>query len=237
MDSQSPLRRAYYTYLARMYAFTHAAARQKFLIMTIRGWLVTIGLVLLAVGWLQRWPTWALILIGLLLVWLVFSFWSARRSNYTRFVPDAADPMATTVGETLAPNEKVAAHATGAFSVSGYGGNVLFRPADYWQVPLGDHIVMVENRPGKFLYQFFSAATLQSVNTGWLLYGGEPQEALAISFLSKWGPEYTKFQAYDDGLESPAPPKLVTIYLTFTSAADRERVRQTIVADARRARA
>lgn len=237
MDSLSPLRRAYYTYLARMYAFTYTAAHRKVLGLTVRGWLITLGLAFLLVGWWQRWSALVLAMMGLLLVWLIGSFWAARRANYTRFVVDGMDPMATTDVEMLSPNEKVPAHATGAFSVSGYGNTVLFRPSHYWQVPLGDHIVMVEDRPNKFLYQFFSAATLQSVATGWLLYGGEPQEALAISFLSKWGPEYTKFQAYDDGQESPLPPKPVTIYLTFAAEADRDRVWQTIVADARRVRA
>jgi hypothetical protein len=237
MDSLSPLRRAYYTYLARMYAFAYRAGQTSFLGLTVRGWLTLLGVGLLVAGLLLRWPGWLLLLIGLALVWLRFSFWAARRANYIRFVPDGTDLMAATAVETLTPNEKVLAQATGPFSVSGYGSSVLFRPATYWRVPLGDHIVMVEDRPNKFLYQFFSADTLQSVASGWLLYGGEPQEALAVSFLSKWGPEYTKFQAYDDGRESPTPPKLITIYLTFATDAERNRVRQTIVSDARRLRA
>jgi hypothetical protein len=237
MESLSPLHRAYYAYLARMYAFAYAAGQRSFLGLTVRGGLTLLGLVVLVAGWLLRWPGWVLLFIGLALVWLRFSFWAARRANYTRFVANRTDLMSAAAAETLALNEKVPARATGPFSVSGYGSTVLFRPATYWQVPLGDHIVMVEDRPNKFLYQFFSADTLQSVAGGWLLYGSKPQEALAITFLSKWGPEYTKFQAYDDGRESPTPPKLVTIYLTFATDAERDRVRQTIVSDARRLRA
>ncbi len=237
MHSQSPLRQAYYTYLGRLYAFAYGAGNRTYLGMTVRGWLTLAGLVLLAVAWVQRWPTWILILIVLAVAWVFVSFWLARRANYNRFVPDNNDLMATDELATLPPNERVAAQATGSFSVSGYGSNVLFRPAEYWQVPLGDHIVMVEERPKKFLYQFFSAATLQSVTSGWLLFGNEPREALAITFLSRWGPEYTKFQAYDDGEESTTPSKTVTIFLTFGSERDRDMVWQTIVSDARRVRA
>ncbi|MEZ4518440.1 MAG: hypothetical protein R3C44_17020 [Chloroflexota bacterium] len=207
-----------------------------FLGMKVRNWLILVGLVLLGVAWVRQWPNWAILIIALLLIWLVLSFWLAGRSNYIRFVPNGDSMMAASDLNSLSPNEKVPAQATGSFSVSGYNNNVLFQPANYWQVPLGDHIVMVEQKPGKFLYQFFSADTLQSVAGGWLLYGAEPQEALAISFLSKWGPEYTKFQVYEDGEESPVPAKLTTIYLTFESESQRDRVWQTIVADARRAR-
>lgn len=236
MKTLSPWQRVYYTYLARMYAFTYSASNRSVLGMTIRAWIVLAGLVLLAAGWIMRWPLWLLALIALILLWLVVSFWLARRSNYTRFVASDEELMAAADLTAVAPNTKVPVQATGAFSVSGYGRNVLFRPAQYWQVPLGDHIVMVEDRPNKFLYQFFNASSLQSVASGWLLFGGEPEPAMSVSFLSKWGPEYTKFQAYDDGQDSPLPAKQVTIYLTFASEADYHNVWHTVVADARRAR-
>lgn len=237
MDSLPSTQRAYYAYLTRIYAMAYAVNNRVVLGMSIRGWVTLIGLGLLVFGWLRDWPLWLLALITLVLIWLLLSFQLARRANYKRFIPDQTELMAIDEPSMIEPNKRVPAQATGSFSVSGYGDNVLHRPAQYWRVPLGDHIVMVEPRPGKFLYQFFGASTLQSISSGWLLSAAEPREALAITFLSKWGPEYTKFQAYDDGLESSTAPKAITIYLTFDDTADHNAVWQTIVGDARSIRA
>jgi hypothetical protein len=96
---------------------------------------------------------------------------------------------------------------------------------------------MVEEKPGKYLYQFFSAQSLQDARPGWLLFGPSPIETLAVTFLSRWGPEYTKFgQLYEDGGEDTSPPKRVTVYLSIPDEATRRAVWHTVVSDARRAR-
>jgi hypothetical protein len=112
------------------------------------------------------------------------------------------------------------------------------RPATYWRVPLGEHVVMAEERPGKYLYQFFSAASLQAIQPGWLLFGRNPSETLAISFLASWGPDYTKFgQIYEDGDDSKLPPpRRVTVYLSAADENLRRSLWHTILNDARQAR-
>lgn len=240
MEALSPLQRLSYGYLSRMNAFAYAAANRSLLGMRLSRWLMLGLAALLLAGWVRQWPVVVLAALLLVLIWLAFSFWRARRSNYIRFVAAAdalpSDDLTGSAG-TLAPNQRVPLQATGVFSVSSRDVAVLQKPGHYWQVPLGDHIVMVEERPGKFAYQFFNAANLQGARRGWLLFGPRPLECLAVSFMSAWGPEYTKFQQYDDGKPSPTPPKARTIYLGFESGESLQAVWRTIVADVRRARA
>jgi len=61
--------------------------------------------------------------------------------------------------------------ATGLFGTAHWETKLLLRPATYWQVPLGEHVVMVEYEQGKFVYQFFSATGLQNIQQGVLLNG------------------------------------------------------------------
>jgi hypothetical protein len=137
----------------------------------------------------------------------------------------------------LPPNQKVPITASGLFSVTGRENRLLHRPANYWYVPLGEHIVMVEEIAGKYLYQFFNPKSLQEIRRGWLLHGSSPILSLEVSFLSKWGPEYTRFgQLYESGQDDESAPKLVTIYLSSSDEEVREAIGQTIVREARRVR-
>lgn len=178
------LRRLTYAYLSRMYALMYFLSRRPFLIALVR-WL---PLLALFIGWLRGWPPAALLAVALVAVWINYSLWRARRDNYNRFVPHAR-PLGDAPAEPpLPPNTRLEVLATGLFSVSGRESRLLLRPAKYWHVPLGDHIIMAEEEPGKYLYQFFSAATLQELREGLLLYGAQPTPALAVSFLARWGP-------------------------------------------------
>jgi hypothetical protein len=239
VEALSTLQRLSYGYVSRMNAFAYAAANRSLLGMRLSRWMMFGLTVLLLVGWVREWPVVALVSLLLVLLWLAFSFWRARRSNYIRFVASADALPSDDLTEgivALAPNQRVPLEATGVFSVSSRDVAVLQQPGHYWQVPLGDHIVMVEDRPGKFAYQFFSAANLQGARHGWLLFGPRPLECLAVSFMSAWGPEYTKFQQYDDGKPSATPPKTRTIYLGFESGESLQAVWRNIVADVRRSR-
>jgi hypothetical protein len=237
MDALSPLRRAYYAYLSRMYALTHALSRRSFLGIRLATWARWLPVVALLVAWVRRWPPAALVALLAVAVWINYSLWRAKRENYNRFVPlptardEAAEPV------PLPPNQRLAVLATGLFSVSGREEQLLLRPAQYWRVPLGDHVIMAEEAAGKYLYQFFDAASLQELREGWLLFGPHPRATLAVSFLARWGPEYTRFgQAYEMGHDDGPPPKRVTIYLTIEDDATRNLIHQTIVGEARRAR-
>lgn len=236
MTQPSGLRRLYYAYLSRMYAFAYATRRRTVLGMRLSTWLWLIPLVVLIYGWWRNWPLVVLVLLATFIIWLIGSFWAARRANYTRFVANDVPLMAATSLTPLGNEQQVELYATGTFGLSSRQSNVLLQPATYWRVPLGEHVVMVQEQPGRFLYQFFDATTLQSISEGWLLFGSEPREALAVKFLANWGPAFTKFTLYDDGEEPNVPSDSQTIYLTFNSEGERRAVWQTIVSDARDAR-
>ena len=238
MDSLSTPRRLYLNYLSRAYAMMHALNYRTFLGLRLSSLARWLPVLLLAVGWLRMWPAPLLIALLFLVVWVNYSLWRAQRDNYNRFVPDDESHADDAKWEVLGVNEKVNVTATGLFSVSGRDKSLLLHPATYWRVPLGEHVVMVEEQSGKYLYQFFNAHSLQALQSGWLLYGSRPVESLAVTFLARWGPEYTRFgQLPEDVAESDLPPpKRVTIYLSTSDEPLRQLIRQTIVSDARQAR-
>jgi hypothetical protein len=237
MDALSPLHRAYYAYLSRMYALAHGLYRRSFLGIRLGALARWLPIVALLVGWGMAWPPGVMIALLLVTLWINYSLWRAKRDNYNRFVPNRAAGDNTPEPATLPPNERVSLLATGLFSVSGRESRLLLRPAKYWRVPLGDHIVMAEEEPGKFLYQFFDARSLQELREGLLLFGPRPRATLAVSFLARWGPEFTRFgQEHETGHDDLPPPRRVTVYLSAEDDATRRLVRDTIVSDARRAR-
>lgn len=239
MDSLSPARRAYYNYLSRAYSVMYALNQRSFLGIRLSSLARWLPVFLFLIGLIQNWPRpWLFILLALT-VWVNYSLWRARRDNYNRFVPDGSFiAKGMDNARPLPPNEKLTVQATGLFSVSGREAKLLLCPADYWRVPLGEHIVMAEERPGKFLYQFFNAQSLQTIQPGWLLFGAQPVESLAITFLARWGPEYTRFgQVYEGGNDDDLPPpKQVTLYLSPADEEIRRTIWHTIVSDARQAR-
>ena len=152
------------------------------------------------------WPSPVMVTLLLFVVWINYSLWRARRDNYSRFVPLSSNLQQAPTQPALPPNQRLTVRATGLFSVSGRESRLLLRPAHYWRVPLGDHIIMAEEGPGKFLYQFFDAHSLQELREGLLLFGPQPAATLAVSFLARWGPEYTRFgQVYEAG-DHEGPP-------------------------------
>lgn len=225
------MRRYYHAYLARMYAFSYAASQRRILGIRVSTWSILVLLLFLLATWWRQWPAGVRFLLIGLVIWLAGSFWAARRASYTRFVASESAPEDTGRSSPLGVEEKVRLQATGIFGLSNRQASVLLRPANYWRVPLGDHVVMVEESRGRYLYQFFNADTLRSVKDGWLLFGPEPRKALAIQFVGTWGPAYTKFALYDDGSESALPTEIQTIYLTFESDKDFRAVHLAITAD------
>lgn len=239
MASLPLLRRLYFLYLSRAYAVMYGLIQRRILGFRLSNLVRWLPILLLLFGWLRDWPAGILIALLVFITWINFSLWRAKRDNFNRFVTDDKNiPGDTDETNVLPPNKKVSILTTGLFSVSGRESNLLLRPADYWHVPLGDHVVMAEELPGKFLYQFFSASSLQVIQRGWLLFGPEPIETLAVTFLARWGPEYTRFgQVYEDGSDiGMPPPKRVTIYLSTADGKIRQAIWHTIVSDARQAR-
>ena len=237
MEALSPVHRLTYAYLSRMYALTYALSRRSLLGIRLATWLRWLPIVVLLIGWLMDWPSPLMIALLLFIVWTNYSLWRARRDNYNRFVP-ATSALAPLSGQpALPPNQRLAVLATGLFSVSGRENRLLLRPAHYWRVPLGDHVIMAEEEPGKYLYQFFDAQSLQELREGLLLFGSQPTATLAVSFLARWGPEYTRFgQVYETGPHEGPAAKRVTVYLSAEDETTRRLIREAIVSDARGAR-
>lgn len=238
MHAFSPIHRLYFAYLGRIYALLYALNRRKILGMRLATVVRWSSLLLLLVGLLMDWPAPVMVFLLVVAVWIYYSFWRAKRENYNRFVPTPS-PAApdNPLGQSLPPNQKLPVRATGLFSVSGRDAALLLRPASYWRVPLGDHVVMAEEAPGKFLYQFFNAESLQGIRPGLLLFGPRPAETLAVTFLARWGPEYTRFGQDHESERGALPPaKRVTIYLSIADDEVRQLLQDTITLDARQAR-
>lgn len=224
-----------YTIIGLAYAFAHKTAVSKFLSATLSGW-IKFGAWAMAIWawWRLPRPALALAITFLLLIYLFY--WWAKRTGYSKFV--TTKTLASIADQDISPfpaNSKIMLHATGIFSTSHWETKLLLRPASYWQVPLGEHVVMVEHEQGKFAYQFFSAVGLQNVEQGMLLNGRLPHPAIAITYLSTWSPNSDKlFQAPLAPL--PENAKKRTIYLTFETVEDEKLVWHNIVRDARQAR-
>jgi hypothetical protein len=215
-----------------LYAVVHFTVQRRFLGPRISSWLKFGFLTFTFAVWITRQPVY-LVFLGLAgFVGLQFIYWYVRRQGYIRFIP-VNETAPDNMENRLADNKRVKTQATGTFSVSSHEAYVLQRPAEYWRVPVGDHAIMVQYKPGKFLYQFVQAGTLQKVETGFLIFGRRPQEALAITFLTSWGPEnagFTPKQFMSSTNHTPAKLEQ-TIYLTFETAEARQQVHSNLLRD------
>lgn len=242
MENFNPFRRIQYTILGFIYRFCYLTDNYNLLGIQVSRLVKLAALALFATAWLRRWGNGPVYATLALFLWLQFVYWRSRKLGYYRFVADeTATPFSHGVPQgTLAPlpnNQHVQFSATGGFSVKSMEKNILKQPAKYWQVPLGEHVMMVEYKPEHFLYQFFSSRTLQEIQHGCLIHGRTPQRALAISFLSTWGPEFAKVSQTLFGSEmEDAPKKKRTVYFSFDDAESETAVWHNIVEDARRVR-
>lgn len=240
MQELSIGKRVVYRTLGAIFYGTYRTNHRQFLGVTW-GWIIR-RLMFVPVVWglVARWGQWVWLAVGLALLGNMV-YWYAARVGYSRFVAAQAQNVAEEgTGEEirpLAPNEKIPIQATGLFSVRDRESFVLQRTAQYWQVPLGDHVVMVQYGPGSYLYQFFDAVSLQQVQPGWLIFGSDLHPVLAITFRTKWAPQFAQFEIryyVQDDVEPEAP--LRTIYFSFASEAEKVMVWRNIVRDARRVR-
>lgn len=231
-----------------LYAFLHFTTQHGLLGVSLSGWLKFLPLLLGVLAWLNGWGL-AWIVAGLLLaVAARLLYWRAKRNGYIRFLarPGRSAPAAV---PPLADYEKIAVRATGRFSVAEREEYILQKPADYWRVPLGvlrsgANAFMVQHAPGRYLYQFIQPGTLLTIQSGLLLYGRRPPLALALTFLSTWGPEFASSpnRVPSRGQESDSRPSLNgsaarlqrQIYLTFPNEQAQAAVWNNLLRDARR---
>jgi hypothetical protein len=239
MQNLSSLQKMWLNYLGYMYALAYFTTHHRLLGLRLSSWLRFLSLALVVIAWTRGWGTAWLAGALLLAAWLNVTYWRAGRAGYNKFVPDEAAVLPTEPLSPLPPNQRVPLQATGIFSVNNREDFALLRPAEYWQAPLGDHIVMVQQRPGQFRYQFFTATSLQEIHVGWLIYGRKPHRALAVSFLVMWGPDFNELtQVYmtHHNSSSSRPLARRTVYFTFDEDATRRAVWHNLVYDARQAR-
>jgi hypothetical protein len=193
-------------------AFLYTTSRRRFLGFTLAGWFKFLSLVLVLAAWLLRWPTiWLLVALGLAFG-LRLLYWRAKRKGFITFVPVPKQQIRSDA-RPLADNHKVAVRATGLFSVSDREAYLLQHLAEYWRVPVGDHAIMVQQVPGRFLYQFVQSGALRHVEPGLLVYGRQPERALAVTFLTTWGPK---------------SPERLTLYNVNSSNHTQERLEQQV---------
>ncbi|MCC6602531.1 MAG: hypothetical protein IT327_04945 [Anaerolineae bacterium] len=242
MENLSATQQLYYRYIGRLYAFAYFSQRRTFLGATQSGWLRFFTLALLVASLILRW-SWPVILLAFLL-WLYvgFIYRRAKKAGYNKFVVDETAVPPPTPTATLELNEKIQVRATGRYAVTDKSETLLLiKPAHYWHVPLGDHIVMVEHRPKQFLYQFFNAKTLQKVESGWILFGKTPLSTLAITFLENWGPAHNNnalmYYVGGGAADDLSRLKPRTIYFSFDDPDTQNKVWATLIKDARDVRA
>jgi hypothetical protein len=222
----------YYYFLGNLYWFTHNTSTRRFLGIRYSMIVKLLAIILILAAWIYDWGRIPLIISISLLIGLYLAYWHARRAGYFKFV--GGKPALPAFGDyrKLPPYKRVPCIATGVFSVQDWEKSVLLKPADYWQVPHGDHALMVEHLPKKYLYQFFNVSGMKDIQQGWLLYGSHPKPALSISYISIWGPEFTGglFNIFRTE-PKPVEPVLRTIHLSFSSSNEEETVFQNILRD------
>lgn len=237
MQDISLAKRIIYQYQGIMFWLIHWTDHFKILEIRISSLIRLLTLIVPVYMWVAGWPRYWIIIALLIFLWVQISYWRARRLGYYRFVKGKSDLMGAKDIAPLPRKNRVQVCASGTYSVKKWEKNLVLKPAEYWQVPLGDHVIMVEHEPGRYLYQFFNATTMQEINSGWLLFGINPQTAVAVKFLSIWGPEFDEenISLLSRGNQSP-PTKVRTIYLSFNNKDEENKVWQNLVYDARRAR-
>ncbi|UCG22687.1 MAG: hypothetical protein JSW55_10925 [Chloroflexota bacterium] len=215
-----------------LYGFLHATVRHTFLGATVRAWLMNLPILLALFLPLLGWPiAWSIAMLVLALI-LRLLYWKAKRDGYVRFVAES-DQQPGDSAPAVADNQKVALKATGVFSVKDWEEYMLGRPADYWRVPMGDHAVMVQYSPGRFLYQFIRLGSIDAIRAGSLFHGRWPQKALAITYLTSWGPETddVDFMFYAPSDEDNPSAVKRKMFLAFENESIRSSVWRNLLPD------
>jgi hypothetical protein len=229
------MKHLYYRYLAFIYALTYRTSHRRFFGFAIGWWVKLLALGLLLMIWTQQWERGVLVLALLLSGWVFLVYWRAHRVGYVKFI---AEPKTSPTDPVpLSANQRVPMWATGIFIVRDGGNYRLLNPAEYWQVPLGDHIVMVKLGPERYAYQFFNAAGLLEVQPGSLLFGTILRHTLAVTILETYQAiEPIQFNFADPDKLDDLPSKKRVLYFTFANAEIQRAVWHNLVHDAQRVR-
>lgn len=184
-----------------------------------------------------RWPRPLLWLFLATAVFIRIVYWQAKRQGYSRFIPDPS-PHPLGSPAPLEANERILLRATGLFSLAHNEERIFLRPAEFWQVPLGERVIMVKTtRQNQFLYQFVEEDSIEEVTAGWLIFGRDPLPSLALTFCVKWGPGYDESTSFyyvgEEANHSPPPCQERTVYLTFEDESTMARVEANLASSKR----
>ncbi len=210
-----------------------------------------VGLVILAglfaIGWLPGGVV-GVAVCGVLLValWLLRSV--ASRRFYVVFKTEGGPARRRPDDAVLDPNDKLLLRATGRFEVEGKNQDFTELLAYFRSFETREHAVMAICPPSSFLgvgmwpdheigmwYMFFKDSEIEQILPGALAFGPAHRPALQVdvrreiqqetSPLDVWG-------GYRSGQRAKPKYEDATIFLSFDSSADRERVLVNLTSDA-----
>ena len=239
MENFSLPKRLYLAYLGRALALTYFSQRRQILWIPISSWLKGLSFAFIVFALIFRWGQTAVFITLFIFFWIQFSYWRAGKMGYNKFVVDETGVLPQAAHGLVAPNEKITVRASGTFAVSHRDSTLFMHPAEYWRAPLGDHIIMVQESQTQYLYQFFTTETLQKIEKGWIIFGKEPLQTLALTIQNAWGPDFNNnaIQYYVGGGQTTnGKQRLKTIYFTFDQQEELNRVWGSIVTSMRQAR-
>ena len=218
-------------FLSRLFACLYWSKKQRFLGMTIRAWLLWLLIALGVAALISDGPPAVTVVAGAALVLLLLAYVVAGRLGYTRFFGGSIRQPDLAFAPPRAEH-RIPLRATGRFSARNREAYLVEQPAEYWRVPLGQHVFMVQQQPGRFLYQSVEPSQLLGVKAGQLAFGSAPQTALAVHFRATWGPDSAaEPRYYYAGAELEPEPvgRAQKIYLTFSSEAHRHAVWRSLL--------
>ena len=231
MENLSLPQKLYYAYLGRALAATYYSQRRKILWIAISSWIKWIAFLAFAATLIFRMGQTAVLVTFFIFLWIQFSYWRAGKMGYNKFVADKQTQLPQDI-EFIPAEEKTLFRASGTFAVSSRESTLFMHPAEYWRAPLGDHIVMAYETKTQYLYQFFTSDTLRNVEKGWIIFGKEPLQTLALTIVDLWGPahENNAINYYvGGGQNTNNKQNSKTIYFTFEGEEELVRVWATIV--------
>jgi hypothetical protein len=166
-----------------------------------------------------------IVIAGLLLVFVYWLFWLAKRSGYVTFIPKI-DVALSAPEQPLAKEERLQVRATGHFSVINRERYLVQKTADFWRVGVGDHIMMVSNGANSYLYQFIKPQEILQISAGELYFGSEGNLAIEVVFRTDWAPgvEMEDIAYYVGSGSSGRPLPKRTVYIMCDDQTDLEKV-------------
>lgn len=194
----------------------------------LQSWLLALLALLATRGWLSGGAAAAGLWAGLAL-FLLLSQWWAQRHFYVHFMPTSAPPPAAADVQPLWPADKLAAIATGEFSVNQRCARLTHLPAYYRTFETREHAIMARCTPTRFLaaaldarllsmwYIFITPEALMAVQPGQLYVGWRARPALRLTYGKT---------------DARGRQRRQVCFLAFASAAGQQRVHADLLLDA-----